>query len=481
MTVGRNLTVGQKLKMVIASMLIVGIGLTVSALYSISRITQELETSTGSTAEKLSLAGDAKAAANIMRTGQRGILLNGFQHDPAGMLAAESDYSKKKANALALVAQIEARMTRGEDRQTIEQLKADIETHAACFQQIAELCAAGKLKEASAFYKDRGAPAGVAMEQTATRMMAQEIALMRDSAASGRSQAHLATATMTLIGALGIGILILSSFVIAAITKAMSNLALEVGEGTSQVFSAAAQVAVSSQRLAQDASQAAAAIEETSAAAQQVSTMARKSSEQARTAASLMDTVDARVSDGNKTLGEMVESMAAITESSGRISKIIHVIDEIAFQTNILALNAAVESARAGQAGMGFAVVANEVRNLAQRSADAARDTAGLIEDSIAKSNDGSVKLQQVAKVIRGITENTGQVKTFIDQVSTTSLEEARGVDQISQGVAQMERATQDTASFSQQSAAASEQLSAQAKVLNHIAHQMGSMVGTVR
>jgi methyl-accepting chemotaxis protein/methyl-accepting chemotaxis protein-1 (serine sensor receptor) len=173
--------------------------------------------------------------------------------------------------------------------------------------------------------------------------------------------------------------------------------------------------------------------------------------------------------------------MAAITDSSARISKIIQVIDGIAFQTNILALNAAVEAARAGQAGMGFAVVADEVRNLAKRSATAARDTTVLIEDSIAKSNDGGLKIQRVAEVIRGITEITGKVKIFIDEVSTASLDEAKGVDQISKGVQQMEQSTQDTASFSEESAAASEQLSAQAKTLSQIAQQMGEMVGTQR
>jgi methyl-accepting chemotaxis protein/methyl-accepting chemotaxis protein-1 (serine sensor receptor) len=185
-----------------------------------------------------------------------------------------------------------------------------------------------------------------------------------------------------------------------------------------------------------------------------------------------------RVEDANHNLEEMVQSMKDIASSSEKISKIIRVIDEIAFQTNILALNAAVEAARAGEAGMGFAVVADEVRNLAHRSAQAAKDTAALIEESIAKSNEGNKKLQLVAGSIQQVTGSATQVKVLVDEVDVGSQEQARGIEQIATAVTQMETVTQRSAASAEESAAASEELAAQAQALNDIVERVRNLVG---
>ena len=170
--------------------------------------------------------------------------------------------------------------------------------------------------------------------------------------------------------------------------------------------------------------------------------------------------------------------MRDINASSEKIAKIIRVIDEIAFQTNILALNAAVEAARAGEAGMGFAVVADEVRNLAQRCAQAARDTATMIEESIAKSGEGRIKLEQVAQAIHGITENSTGVKVLIDRLQVSSGEQARGAQQISEAVAQVQRVTQTTAANAEETASAGEELSTQSAVLKNLVGRLEELVG---
>jgi methyl-accepting chemotaxis protein/methyl-accepting chemotaxis protein-1 (serine sensor receptor) len=170
--------------------------------------------------------------------------------------------------------------------------------------------------------------------------------------------------------------------------------------------------------------------------------------------------------------------MDDINESSSKISKIIKVIDEIAFQTNILALNAAVEAARAGQAGMGFAVVADEVRNLAQRCAQAARDTTSLIEDSVSKSTGGKDKLGLVAASIKQTAEEFAKVRMLVDQVASGSGQQSDGIDQIRTALSQMEQVTQTSAANAEESAAAAEQLNAQSEALKDLVIRLSAMVG---
>jgi methyl-accepting chemotaxis protein len=197
---------------------------------------------------------------------------------------------------------------------------------------------------------------------------------------------------------------------------------------------------------------------------EEMSSMTRRNADNSHEAARLMAEADAAVNGANAVLDEMNTSMANIKESSRRVANIIKTIDEIAFQTNILALNAAVEAARAGEAGMGFAVVAEEVRNLAQRSAQAAKDTTVMIEESIARSDRGAARVETVGTSIDAITKSVTAVKTLIDQVSDASRQQAHGFAQVAQALNQMEQGTQVNASTASESAAAGEQLKSQAE-----------------
>jgi methyl-accepting chemotaxis protein/methyl-accepting chemotaxis protein-1 (serine sensor receptor) len=185
-----------------------------------------------------------------------------------------------------------------------------------------------------------------------------------------------------------------------------------------------------------------------------------------------------KVEESNRALADMVTSMNEISSSSSKISKIIKVIDEIAFQTNILALNAAVEAARAGEAGMGFAVVADEVRNLAQRSAQAAKDTTQLIEESIQSATSGKYKLDQVARASESVNDLVKAVGSLVQEVRLGSEEQERGIEQIAKAVSQMERVTQQIAANAEEGAAAGEELRKHASTVGRTVDALQSLVG---
>ena len=279
-----------------------------------------------------------------------------------------------------------------------------------------------------------------------------------------------------LCGCLLLGLLV--AYSMRRTTGKLQSTASELDEAAKQLSGAASQVSASSGSLAQGASEQAASLQETSSSSTEVSAMAARNTEMSREAAGLVTSSEQTFRETNATLEETVRAMGEIHTQSGKISKIIKVIDEIAFQTNILALNAAVEAARAGEAGMGFAVVADEVRNLAQRSAQAAKDTAALIEESIEKSNAGKAKVDQVALAIHGVLGEAGKVKTLVDDMNRGSVEQARGIEQIARAITQMELVTQQTAASAEQGSAAAEELSAQSDALKNIMDRLTDLVG---
>ncbi len=258
----------------------------------------------------------------------------------------------------------------------------------------------------------------------------------------------------------------------------LRHLAIDLRQGASQVTGASSQVAQSSQQLSQGAAQQAAALEEASASLEEMASMTRRNAENARHASATVADAGRLVTSANESLRTLVTAMADIEESSGQITRIVKTIDEIAFQTNILALNAAVEAARAGEAGLGFAVVADEVRTLAQRSAQAAKDTAALVDASAASAAGGTARVQAVAGAMAAIADNSSKLGALVGDVSTATEQQAQGISQVSQAVSQMERVTQSTAATAEECAAASEELNAQAEQSLADVRTLESLVG---
>lgn len=233
----------------------------------------------------------------------------------------------------------------------------------------------------------------------------------------------------------------------------------------------------SSQRLAESNSEQASSIEETSSTLEECSSMIQQNNENTKQAAQLGAQTKASADRANEEMKNMMSSMNEIKKSSDQIAKIINVIDDIAFQTNILALNAAVEAARAGDAGMGFAVVAEEVRNLAQRSAQAAKDTAAMIEANIDLSEKGVHASQIVQGALSQIASETKKVTELMDEISAASQEQTQGISQINKAIAQMEKAIQQNASTAEEVAAASEEIKGLGLFRNKLMKKLDIMV----
>jgi methyl-accepting chemotaxis protein/methyl-accepting chemotaxis protein-1 (serine sensor receptor) len=457
----------------------VTVALASSSLYSIGKLGGQLDFASNYTPKKIALIGEIQSNIYKMRSCQRGVMMFAMYNLPAKVKSNKEEFESRAASVGQMLADVQPMLVTELGRNSVAAMQTELPNFEAYFEQVAGAAAAGDAAGALSIYNDHSSKALDIVEKAADAVVASNKQAIAQATTVG---AQSVTAAWWITSILLILILVMGPIALLMLrntSKQLRSLASDLAEGAEQIISASSQVASSSQGLAQGASEQAASLEETSASSEEITSMTRKNAENSQTAAGMMSEVDRNITQGNQTLGQMVTSMREITSSSDKISKIIKVIDEIAFQTNILALNAAVEAARAGEAGMGFAVVADEVRNLAQRSAQAAKDTAALIEESIAKSNEGSAKLQQVTVVIQAVTESATKVKTLVDDVSLGSQEQTRGIEQISKAISQMDQVTQGTAANAEQSASASEEMSAQAEALNHIVVQLRSLVGS--
>jgi methyl-accepting chemotaxis protein len=260
--------------------------------------------------------------------------------------------------------------------------------------------------------------------------------------------------------------------------RSLGEVAEKLGKGASEVARASSELSSTSGDIAKGTSEQAAALEETASVLQEVTTSTRKNADSARQASTLSAEARAASVNGAKTVARMASAIAEIEKSAQATAKILKVIDEIAFQTNLLALNAAVEAARAGEAGKGFAVVADEVRSLALRSAEAAKNTAGLIEASVQSARNGVSLSTDAAKVLADITAATEKVDSLICEISSSSAEQAQGVEQVTQTVGGMNLTTQQSAAATERSAAAVADLAAQAERLDGVVGELQSLVG---
>jgi methyl-accepting chemotaxis protein len=474
----RRTTVGTKILAVMVAIITLALFSDMMALRAVRSLGSALEVSMNLTARRLAMAAQIRTRVYQIRFAQRGISLGLFEKRPPDTIKAKSLFVESIDDIQKLITEFRALVSTHSDKQALDQIGQYADRWKQVGFDMVRLADAGDTEGLSHIRIVDARTLGDDIDGCVKLLIAHEQEFINRNEADARN-----TASLTFYVQLSLAILMLVAGVaVVIIVKRLSGLlrhiASEMRQGAEQVESAAAQVASAGQSLGQSSSDLAASVQQSSESTEKVGSMTRKNAGNSQSASDVMTAIDHQVREGNRTIEHMVTYMGEVNASAAKISKIIKVIDEIAFQTNILALNAAVEAARAGEAGMGFSVVADEVRNLSRRSTEAARDSAALIEESISKTKEGAARAHQVAKVIQSITESAAKVKTLVEEVNVGSQEQVRGLTQISSAVSQIDGVARNSADSAQETASASEQLSAQAHSMHDIALQLGILVG---
>jgi methyl-accepting chemotaxis protein/methyl-accepting chemotaxis protein-1 (serine sensor receptor) len=468
----------KKLLVSFAAMLGLVLLLGVGGLLVSRDLSGDLDRAANVTARQQYLAGQVSTDAAELTSLERGSVLAAMLADTAHLQAYQQAFGQHGENLRKSLSELRKTSDSRDAAARLQSLEQQASAVMQAHEELRQAMARQQMDAAMVIFAQKVQPSLEEIGRQAVSLVEQQNGeLASASAASAAKSARSSTVTIALLLlALGVGAVVL--WIVRRVGGALRDLAARMSESAERVSGGASMVSSSSQSLAAGASQQAASLEETSASTEEIASITRKNADHALQVAGLMQQSADGAVGVNESLDRMVVQMNEIGNSSNKIARIIKVIDEIAFQTNILALNAAVEAARAGEAGLGFAVVADEVRNLAQRCAQAARDTAGLIEDSISTSRDGNARLDQMAGNVRAMTESSTKVKSLVDEVNMGSQEQARGMEQIARAVMQMEQVTQRTAASAEESASAGTDLNSHANALRALVHEMREMVG---
>ncbi len=432
----------------------------------------------------VTLAGKIFAAGTIMRNTsemvalERGIILRAQNGEMDVAERYMTDYTQADQEARREIAELRSLHLSPEAKEMVDEIESALNEADPGYQRFLQQVHAGDLKGAFAGAKSSVGPSLEKASASAVKLRARVRGQMTDANEKAQGDVSFGRWAMGILLSLCIAVGAALIFIIRGLDAQLRESAQALAEGADQVSSAATQVSSSSQSLARDTSEQAAMIEETSASAEEINSMARRNTESARNATALVAEAVKTTEQTNRAVADCVHAMDAIGDSSNKIAKTLQVIDKIAFQTNILALNAAVEAARAGEAGMGFAVVAEEVRSLAQRCAAASEEISTLIEQSLGNSDAGRAKMGTLVESGAKVNQVFASMKVLVEEISLSSEEQGRGIDQIGRAIQKMEQGTQKSAANAEESAAAAEELNAQSEQLSGVAAGLSLMVG---
>lgn len=459
------------------SFLVLSTVLSVSSLYTTESLGKELSQTASVTARSMELAGEAATDAANMLSAERGLLLRLALGDTANAGTLHDAFAKSASSLQNHVSQLQSLTSTAEGQAANQRMTSAIKNWLPADDEMWQLCSKQDYQSAFKIFDDKVTPQAAHVRDAAGAILNiehQYIETEKERAVELPVRGRFMAIGLMVVSLIVGGLVVMVS---RGVTSTLRTMSLRMSETAEQVIQASEQISSLSEKLAGGAGEQAASLEETSASSTEISSMTQRNAENAQAAAAVVGKVDQQIREANLALEQMISSMENITKSSKKVAQIITVIEQIASQTNLLALNAAVEAARAGEAGLGFAVVADEVRTLAQRCSEAARNTGEMIAAAVSSSNEGGVKLNEVVAVIYAITESAAQVRQMVGSVNAASQEQARGIAQISEGLARMEKVTQRTAASAHEGSTASRQMDSQARELHQIVDELKAMV----
>jgi methyl-accepting chemotaxis protein/methyl-accepting chemotaxis protein-1 (serine sensor receptor) len=474
----KHLTLRSRLRACFGALFFVAALAIASLPWLANRLSGELEQVANGPTKKLDRLGELILVSDTVRISGRNIIVYSFIHETDVLRTEVGKYETSAKRVAGLIAELHGLMTTDAERAVLDRMDTNMATWLSTTDKVNGMALAGQPAEASSYSAKHTRPFAQGFDKAKIELLDMQRQALQ--AAGLKMQSYRAWTFWLSAAGAALAVMV-AAFVLVVIGRLDRNLRgviQELNSGAKQMLAAGTQISEASQSVARVASQQAASLEETAASAEEISSISRQNADSATDAASVVVAVDLHAHEGNTAIHALTSSMDEIGASSERISKILRVIDEIAFQTNILALNATVEAARAGESGLGFAVVADEVRSLAHRSAQAAKDTTALVEDSLAKSGSGRECVRQVTAVFQEISGGTGKLKALIDNVKAGSKEQAHGMTQIATAVSQMDQALQATAASAKESVSASTEMSEHSDVVAQVAERLAQMVG---
>ena len=489
------MSLGKKLTLCLVAVGGTGVACSYSSLQAIHKLGAMLDAATNVAARRMDLVTDIRAGfqemenhakktqfAHAIHNLEGSATLDGIACSACHVLRAPTeDLREFEAGGTQIelrIAEAEGLITDPRSRAELEVLRSGVTNWRALYRNYLVKIGGNDFAAAHGIMSGKMLPVLGDIDKATGQLIDEQRAFFRDSNAEAGVTADRNRWIAIVLAGLGVITIAIILWVVARATSRLRHAAVDLGEKAVTLSQAAATVSSSGLALAQGASQQAGALEEVAASSADISSTAHQNADHARNSADVSTELGRSLGDASQRLGQLMAAMRGVQESSTKVANIIKVIDGVAFQTNILALNAAVEAARAGEAGLGFAVVAGEVRNLAQRSAEAARETAVLIEESIVASRNSMAKLADVSTAFQALAQGADSMTRLAGGVQSGSLEQAQRVEAITGKIGHMRMGTQAAAASAEENARTGEDLAGHAESLRDMVRGLLSIVG---